>query len=293
MPNCPLCQTGLEITLPVEGRDAQYVACPVCGNYIIDALAPIRPESRYILSAMTRQVSDAGGRRDLTTESVPGLIESAPVPKTPLEALDRLLLFIRARTTSFTGPVPVRPPDYPLLFARNGDELVYLLNQLIEQGLLDSPSDRHYRLTLAGWERSNSLLAATPKSAQAFVAMWFTDDTEAAWNEGFRPALIDAGYDPVRVDLVEHNGKICDRIVGEIRLSGLLVADFTGNRGGVYFESGFAMGLGLPVVWTCRATDVDQLHFDTRQYNHVVWDAPADLRTKLTHRVRATAPRAR
>ncbi len=31
-----------------------------------------------------------------------------------------------------------------------------------------------------------------------------------------------------------------------------MIADFTGHRGGVYFEAGFAHGLGIPVIWTCR-----------------------------------------
>ena len=31
-----------------------------------------------------------------------------------------------------------------------------------------------------------------------------------------------------------------------------MVCDLTGYRGGVYFEAGFAHGLGLPVIYTCR-----------------------------------------
>ena len=45
--------------------------------------------------------------------------------------------------------------------------------------------------------------------------------------------------------------KIDDEIIGEIRRSRFLVADFThgdkGARGSVYYEAGFAYGLGLPV----------------------------------------------
>ena len=37
--------------------------------------------------------------------------------------------------------------------------------------------------------------------------------------------------------------------------------------------------LGRPVVWTCREDDKDKLHFDTRQFNHVIWTMPDDLRT--------------
>ena len=64
-------------------------------------------------------------------------------------------------------------------------------------------------------------------------------------------------------------------VIGAARLS---VADFTGHRGTVHFEAGFSMGLGIPVIWTCRDADIGQANFDTRQYNHIVWANPRELR---------------
>ena len=80
-----------------------------------------------------------------------------------------------------------------------------------------------------------------------------------------------AGYDPLRIDRVEHVAKIDDEIVAQIRRSRFVLADFTGHRGGVYFEAGFALGLNLPVIWTCRQDAVDQLHFrhPPIQYPHL------------------------
>ena len=73
----------------------------------------------------------------------------------------------------------------------------------------------------------------------------------------------------------------------------MVVADFTGGRGGVYYEAGYAQGLGIPVVWTCRQDyfDKEGVHFDTQQYNHIVWDDPADLREKLKNRLMTRVPR--
>ena len=78
--------------------------------------------------------------------------------------------------------------------------------------------------------------------------------------------------DPVRIDLLQHNEKICDKILAEIRSCQFIIADFTLQRAGVYFEAGFAMGLGRPVIWTCMEDDFENTHFDTRQYNHIVWE---------------------
>lgn len=69
-----------------------------------------------------------------------------------------------------------------------------------------------------------------------------------------------------------------------------VVADFTGHRGGVYFEASFALGLGIPVIWTCCEDQIGTAYFDTRQYSHVVWKSPGDLREKLKYRILATVP---
>jgi nucleoside 2-deoxyribosyltransferase len=121
--------------------------------------------------------------------------------------------------------------------------------------------------------------------------MWFDPSLDPVWQDAIKPALKSCGFNPIRIDLEEHNEKICDRIISEIRRSGLVVADFTGQRGGVYFESGFAMGLGIPVIRTCRKDDIGSLHFDTRQYSHVVWETPGELKGRLMNRILATVPR--
>ena len=81
-------------------------------------------------------------------------------------------------------------------------------------------------------------------------------------------------------------------MIAEIRRSRFVVADFTqgadGNRGSVYYEAGFAFGAGVPVIFTARADSLGGLAFDTRQYSHLTWSEPAELRRKLTHRIDAT-----
>ncbi len=118
--------------------------------------------------------------------------------------------------------------------------------------------------------------------------MWFDPTLERPYEEGFKKAVEACGYDPMRVDLKEHNEKIDDTIIAEIRKSRFMIADFTGHRGGVYFEAGYALGMGLPVIWTCREGHKDDLHFDTRQYNHILWNDGEDLYEKLRRRIEAT-----
>lgn len=70
------------------------------------------------------------------------------------------------------------------------------------------------------------------------------------------------------------------------------MADFThgdgGVRGGVYFEAGFALGLNIPVIYMCKDDQIDNVHFDTRQYNHILWKDAKELKEKLSNRISAT-----
>ena len=111
-----------------------------------------------------------------------------------------------------------------------------------------------------------------------FVAMWLDEEMEKAYTDGIKPAIEKAGYKPFMITEEEFIDKIDERIMAELRRSRFVVADFThgsdGARGSVYYEAGFAHGLGKPVVYICHKSLVDRLHFDTRQYNHVIGSCP-------------------
>ena len=143
-----------------------------------------------------------------------------------------------------------------------------------------------------GFARLAELDGNNSGSKQAFVAMWFDDSMADAYDNGIGPAIEDAGYVAMRIDKKVHNDKIDDQIIAEIRRSRFIVADFTqgtpGARGGVYYEAGFAHGLNIPVIFTCRSDVLDKVHFDTRQYNHLTWDDPTQLRERLAKRISAT-----
>jgi len=116
--------------------------------------------------------------------------------------------------------------------------------------------------------------------------MWFREEMDEVYSKFISKAVIDAGYTPYRVDKDQKNtDQITNKILAEIRDSKFLIADFThdelGARGGVYFEAGFAMGLGLPIIWAIRKDDVSKMHFDTNHYPHIVWETPEELKEKL------------
>jgi hypothetical protein len=127
-----------------------------------------------------------------------------------------------------------------------------LIRILIEESALRLDGGK-CAVTAKGLLAAEALQTAGSNSAQGFVAMWFDESLRDAWTNGFDPGIRIAGFHPVRIDNKDYVGGISDEIMAEIRRSRFVVADYTGQRNGVYFEAGFALGLGLTVIPTCRA----------------------------------------
>ncbi len=117
--------------------------------------------------------------------------------------------------------------------------------------------------------------------------MSFDPSLDAAYELGIKRAVRACGFDAICMKEISPIEGITDRILSEIRLAQFVVADFTGQRGGVYFEAGFARGLGRDVIWLCGKDDLKNVHFDIRHFGHVVWEDPDDLYNKLSASIRA------
>jgi nucleoside 2-deoxyribosyltransferase len=197
--------------------------------------------------------------------------------------------------SSFIGDyVPINNESSSLLYcdAYSTTAIFFILEQLNEEGYIEIKKGlmlpNEIRLTVKGWNKVDQLKNSNIDSKDAFVAMSFNSDLDNIYNNGISKAIEKAGYNSVRVDAQEYNSKICDEIIADIRKAKFVVADSTNQNNGVYFEAGFAMGLGKPVIWACRKNDIKNLHFDTRQYNHIIWENEEDLYEALLRRIEAT-----
>jgi len=117
--------------------------------------------------------------------------------------------------------------------------------------------------------------------------MSFANEMTDAYVNGFDPGVRAAGYQPVRIDQKEHANPISDEIMAEIRRARFVVADYTMSNNGVYFEAGFATGLGILVIPTCRRSEISGLHFDIRHINTLTWETPVELASALPKRISA------
>ncbi len=288
---CELCSTQAE-TVSTGGYDWIQQRCPRCGEFRLSGtgMAVIRhvpQDTKVKLSGWVREQNILGDVPQLTSERIK-LIATTAVPGL-IERAERLLSFVVRKQSKLGERFDINEPALlSVTYSKDGDELVYLAQFLNSEGFIKLIAVGGIsEITPAGYIRYEELQARQAVSSQGFVAMWIDESMQDAYVNGFELGVREAGYDPVRVDRVEHIGKIDDEIIAQIRRSRFVVADFTGHRGGVYFEAGFALGLNFPVFWTCHRNQIEDLHFDIRQFNCIDWLEPDDLAARLQRRIEA------
>jgi hypothetical protein len=312
MAKCRLCGASCEEQIG-EGRGLpEYrIDCPRCGKYAFanDAWLHFHEEyvkgHLYLISAVTRRSWERGVKLLIDEKLLLDRSEFearvlSQCPERVDEKLNTILLHLHGHSVHPGSEVKVDVEnDYPLFFCHGWEELVFYLHHLRDSDMIHlqeciSQGDPWVvTLSTAGWQRVEAIQKPNVDSKQAFIAMWFDDQMDAAYVQGIAGVEQDTGFKPLPINRKQFNDKICDQIIAEIRRSRFLIADVTGHRQGVYFEAGFAMGLGLSVIWTCRKDQIDECHFDTRQYNHITWETPEELREKLKDRILATIGAAR
>ena len=247
----------------------------------------------------------------------------------PIEKMDHALIHLE-KTTDFVGDVVKIIPDidYPLYYCKERREIITILKLLANEGFILTANPHELlttsSITTKGYQRLREIQKTNKNSRLCFVAMWFIDEMNDVFNNAIKPAIeykeegeSESRFKAVKIDNVEHVNDINDEIIAQIRRSRFMVCDLSGYRGGVYFEAGFAYGLGLDVIYTCRKDwtkeeilkDVtgkelkclydsnrreiqikkEGVHFDLAHRNRIEWepDKLEDFKTKLENRIKA------
>lgn len=128
--------------------------------------------------------------------------------------------------------------------------------------------------TFKGWELINSIRSGKTESNIAFMAMPFGNtDLDDVFIKHWKPVVERAGYVLERLDERQTAGSIDDRLRQTIRRSAFLICELTNANLGAYWESGFAEGIGIPVIYTCKAENHKQdSHFDVNHHLCVIWE---------------------
>lgn len=294
---CPVCNYGqIEVHKSASVYGATLIACPVCGKYRIDNDLiedfPSMKTDPPAISAWIRNQIEINNTIPLLNTAIVDNLGQYP-PKISTTEKQALLLRAIERRTEYPGAEVLLESDknYPLAFARHSNEMNYLCKALEERGFISLDNERlkvnllQIKILTKGWEYLDQLNTKPIFTDLAFVAMSFDKIMEPVWENAIKPAIESAGYKAHRVDKVEHLDRIDAKIISDIKDSLFVVADVTLQKQGVYFEAGYALGLNKPVIWTVQKDDLDKVHFDTRQYNHIVWETHEHLKEQLYYRI--------
>ena len=316
------------------------IDCPCCGKYYIDyELISSTPNSNSPISKLSEEdilklrwlTKTSKMPITITKDNLNQLLASVPYPSNILKKIDLVLEFLATNTKYLFQKLYMDLIDYPLFFCSNSKELLDILDYLNKEEFISTDinnlirasqqledADKAYEMyknsipkTLQNYPVNVSLLpkginyieesGKNLKSDQCFVAMWFNDEMQKIYSDVINPAIEQgAGYKAMKIDNKEHVNYITDEIIKEIRRSKFMIADLTGSRSGVYYEAGFAFGLGLPVIFTCRkdwenniekecGCTRDGVHFDIKQRNMIFWEKgnPEEFKKALINRIGA------
>lgn len=281
METCVLCNTKIN-TEGIGVVDTYRAHCPVCGRYILDVLGSIvlrsmSKDDKAMLSAYVREINEFGSGEcrllDFDEPQMSDIIEQYK-KKSLEDKVNNFIKYLMKKTEYFGQEIKIDfNTDYPITYSINADEFANIFDAAQDMGLIECQivmgGEQYPTLSITGWEKYEEIKKAGLLSNKCFVAMSCSDDLRDAYDNGIKKAVEEAGYQPIFIEREEHNEKICDLIISKIRECKFLVADVTGQRQNVYYEAGFAHGLDRQVIWTCKKGDIENAHFDTRQYNHI------------------------
>lgn len=167
------------------------------------------------------------------------------------------------------------------------NEARFMFDYLIKQEFIEGSGGETMRVMLMpkGLAQVEKYERNSGTGRNVLIAMQFGEETMEL-REAIKEGVRSAGYNPILVDEVEHNEFITPEILRHIRNSKFVVVDLTHKNNGAYFEEGYAMGLGKPVIQLCR--DGEKLHFDIAQKNTIMWKSEDEIPLRLKNRILAT-----
>ena len=288
---CPLCGLMADVVSTTSPEEMSRTTCTRCGKF--RATWRITRENlpkgwAPYLSAATRQATEAKREIGLITWNNWQQIATPHRERSISAKISMVLEFFATRCVAPSRGHAIAPNhDFPMFDCAEEAELHQYLGYLQAEKLLQLFEPNEYGPTIKGWQAVEPRVRVGGEPDRCFVAMWFDEALDDAWELGIAPAVQDCGFHPYRQKEDPTNGVVVDRIFAEIRRSHFVIADFTGQRQSVYYEVGFASGLGREIISCCKEGEARNLAFDTRHLGHIVWKSPDDLREKLTNSIRA------
>ena len=289
---CEVCKLINQKTWNSGIGDLHY-DCERCGTYkLIGSTATtvrhLKLEQRAFLSGWIRAQNQAGIEFVRIT---PDILDNALSYSYPSyqSRFEFLIKYLISKSSELGKPIVPDPNEMiAISYSKSEDELGFILHHMIDMGYIKMQAGGGgIHIQPQAYERFQSSSEDSSTSKQVFVAMSFSPEFDDLYLNGIERAISKSGLRALRVDKTEHTNRIDDEILRQISASKMIVAEFTNQTPGVYFEAGYALAQGKKVIWVCRSDQIKSLHFDIRQYNCIFWENHEELAGKLESRIMA------
>ncbi|MFA5261586.1 MAG: hypothetical protein WC450_10190 [Candidatus Omnitrophota bacterium] len=309
---CNFCSKQILKCYEDKNNEKLKMTCPLCGVYWITREAiddtdfkNIAQNDLHLYSGYLRNNSFPENPKLITSEDCIKISEIvSPFKNMPVsEKVTNIIKYMYGSTTKVLGRVDIAKDDIYRFYLYAPGDFESVMKYLKERNLIkfDEVENNYIcHLTIEGWEKYEELKEINIFSTKVFIACAFGADYQENLVKTIKSACGKCGFEANLVSDEKHNDDISHKIISDIKESRFVIADFTDQNNGAYFEAGYAMGLGLEVIKLCRKDHMDEidlktekrirLHFDTRQYSHIVWeiDKWAELEENLINQIKAT-----
>ena len=276
---CPLCKSDNNNVSQPDPNPFLKVECKVCGTFLISEvvvkISISKSDLHGKLSAWTRSEYEAGRIAKVTRECF------ADPPKIFDGLTTESKIILALQTISQKWPVPgaefeLNKNFWPLFCDSGISECGWILQSLADRGFLSGKCAFHSEagfvaagpLTAKAWAELEAAKTKHQQHNLCFVAMRFLPELAPLF-AAMERACHRAGYECKRVDTDPHADHIDNRLIDMLNRCRFVISDFTEDSRNVYFEAGYARGMGKSVIWTRRATQV--VAFDTNQFYFIDW----------------------
>jgi len=316
---CPICNVLCNDSERVPDFDLYFFECNNCGRFVISAsqrdinkdlyahflfynnkISLPKEDERFFYFIGRQNTFDYLVKKYPYSQLLKVEMLEVWYPKNLNERVDYILTGL-AKLSDYPGKQISLPDEYikSLFFINRFSDgkslpmeecniqIDYISNHMLSQNLLKKEINL-ITILPEGWRRIAELQKYTTNSKQAFVAMSFSDDMKTV-QEAIEEGIRRAGYIPHVMNKSEHNKQIVPEILYQIKQSKFVVAEFSNNNNGAYYEAGYAAGLGKEVIHICNSKIFnDEGHFDIKQKSAVLWQTEDEIAELLFKRIEAT-----
>ncbi len=313
---CPFCHekhpnNGENVWFPCLG--GFFLNWQKCNDYIQHHSEGNKGRKRYYWSVLGYHIAHKFGlkpyqhnlsgnkHRIIDFEKV---LEENILP-TPMEQVDNMILFIANHSAYLGHKLLLTPSLSYQLEAWIGvitDENFCAITEtsqslgFIKALIADSGVVVQIELLIDGWQHFRALQERNPESKQIFMAMEFNEEAKNFVNTHLKPLTKEMGFElKLLNEIINEKSLIDDKLRVEIKKSRLLICDLSHGNQGAYWESGYAEGLGIHVLYICHQNVLNSRskakrpHFDVNHQEIFTWaddeSSIADFKEQLKAKI--------